>query len=76
MSGFTFGVHVEGRRDGQRRGVVSVGGGFLAVVGVAVVGVGLVWTEERLDGPISTNDVDNEALRRRMRAFILVDFES
>lgn len=69
-------MHVEGRRDGQRRGVVSVGGGFLAVVGVAVVGVGLVWTEERLDGPISTNDVDNEALRRRMRAFILVDFES
>lgn len=69
-------MHVEGRRDGQRRGVVSVGGGFLAVVGVAVVGVGQVWTEERLDGPISTNDVDNEALRRRMRAFILVDFES
>lgn len=74
-SGFTFGVHVEGRRDGLRRGVVSVGGGFLAVVGVAVVGVGVVWTEERLDGPISTNDVDNKALRRRMRAFILVDFE-
>lgn len=58
--------------------MVSVGGGFLAVVGVAVVGVGvgLVWTEERLDGPISTNDVDDEALRRRMRAFILDDFES
>lgn len=55
--------------------MVSVGGGFLAVVGVAVVGVGVVWTEERLDGPISTNDVDNKALRRRMRAFILVDFE-
>lgn len=56
--------------------MVSVGGGFLDVVGVAVVGVGLVWTEERLDGPISTNDVDIEALRRRMRAFMLVDFES
>lgn len=67
-------MHVEGRRDSLRRGVVSVGGGFLDVVGVAVVG--LVWTEERLDGPISTNDVDIEALRRRMRAFILVDFES
>lgn len=80
MSGFTFGVRAEGRRDGLRRGVVSIGGGFLAAVSAAGIRLGLwlglVCAEIHLDGPISTNDVDVEALRKRMRAFILVDFES
>lgn len=72
MSGFTFGVHVEGRIGGLKRAVASVGGCFLAVVGAAAVGAGRLGTEERLDGPISTHHVDVEALRTREHSDCLI----
>lgn len=63
----TFGICVVERAGGLERGVASVGRGFLAVVGVAGVGVGRPRAEEHLDGSFSTHDVDAEALRIRER---------